>query len=211
MTDFIVNEYGLSVNPEITFNDHDIYNMEIRDQKDGPVKTKNVTHVKNLKFASIDDEMLTFFNKLYPEFIVSIDMKMIGTDPEKYWITTDNLNEYKPLMTKKVVGRKINQALLNNSGCLVIVVFDVTNIIFGRLIKSTDEAVNIKLERDSLYTIKSDESVTENTRIELKINHMNENGSVIVRATKPDGSVISIEEFENCRFTILKEVTTDGN
>ena len=211
MTDFIVNEYGLSVNPEITFNDHDIYNMEIRDQKIKPVKTKNVTHVKNLKFASIDDEMLTFFNKLYPEFIVSIDMKMIGTDPDKYWITTDNLNEYKPLMSKKIVGRKINQALLNNSGCLVIVVFDVTNIIFGRLINSTADAVNIKLEHDSLYTIKSDESVTENTKVELKINHLNENGSVIVRATKPDGSVISIEEFENCRFTILKEVTTDGN
>jgi hypothetical protein len=114
-------------------------------------------------------------------------------------------------MSKTIVGREINKALLNNSGCLVIVVFNISNIIFGRLVNSTDEAVNIKLERDSLYTIKSDEDVTENTRVELKINQMNENGSVIVRATKPDGSVISIEEFENCRFTILKEVTTNGH
>ncbi len=206
MTDFIVTQYGLSINPEILFNDHDIYNMEIRDQKGTPVKTKNVTHVKNLKFASMDDEMLTFFNKLYPEFIVSIDMKMIGVDPDKYWITTETLGEYKPLMSKIITGRNINQALLNNNDCLVIVVFDTKNIIFGKLLNSTVDAVNIKLGKNSLYTIKSDEGVVENTLVELKINHMNKNGSVIVRATKPDGSVISIEEFEHCQFTIMKEV-----
>jgi hypothetical protein len=213
MTDFIVTKYGLSINPEILFNDHDIYHMEIRDQKEGPVKTKNVTHVKNLKFASMDDEMLTFFNKMYPEFIVSIDMKMIGTDPDKYWITTDSLGKYIPLMVETVVGRSINKALLNNSNDenVAVIIFDIDNIILGTLLDSTDDAVNIKLGKNSLYTIKCDERVVENTLVELKINHMNKDGSVIVRATKPDGSVISIEEFNKCYFTIMKEVEVDGD
>ena len=211
MTDFIVSQYGLSINPEIVFKSDEVYNIEIRGNNKQPLKKTSITHVRDLKFASIDDEMLTFYNKNHPEFIVSIDMKMIGNDPNKYWITNNDLNKYKPLMSKTIVGREINKALLSNSGCLVIVVFDINNIIFGRLVNSTNEAVNIKLERDSLYTIKSDEDVVENTRVELKINHMNENGSVIVRATKPDGSVISIEEFEHCQFTIMKEVDTDGN
>jgi hypothetical protein len=185
--------------------------MEIRDQKMKPVKTKNVTHVKNLKFASMDDEMLTFFNKLYPEFIVSIDMKMIGTDPDKYWIATDNLGEYKPLMSKVVVGRNINPVLLNKNDCLVVVIFDIDNIVFGELLNSTADAVNIRLGNDSLYTIKSDEHVVEDTLVELKINHMNKDGSVIVRATKPDGSVISIEEFNKCQFTVMKEVKANGD
>jgi hypothetical protein len=214
MTDFIVTKYGLSINPEILFNDHDIYHMEIRDQKEeGPVKTKNVTHVKNLKFASMDDEMLTFFNKMYPEFIVSIDMKMIGTDPDKYWITTDSLGKYIPLMVETVVGRSINKALVNNidDDCVAVIIFDIDNIILGTLLDSTDDAVNIKLGKNSLYTIKCDERVVENTLVELKINHMNKDGSVIVRATKPDGSVISIEEFNKCYFTIMKEVEFDGD
>lgn len=211
MTDFLITQYGLSINPEIIFNDHDVYNMEIRDQKMKPVKTKNVTHVKNLKFASMDDEMLTFFNKLYPEFIVSIDMKMIGTDPDKYWIATDNLGEYKPLMSKVVVGRNINPVLLNKNDCLVVVIFDIDNIVFGELLNSTADAVNIRLGNDSLYTIKSDEHVVEDTLVELKINQMNKNGSVIVRATKPDGSIISIEEFEKCQFTVMKEVKANGD
>ena len=80
MTDFIVTRYGLSINPEILFNDHDIYHMEIRDQKEGPVKTKNVTHVKNLKFASMDDEMLTFFNKMSSLHLL---MKMFLSDFKK--------------------------------------------------------------------------------------------------------------------------------
>ena len=209
MTDFIVTHTGLSINPEIIFNDHDIYHIEIRDQKDNkPMKTKNVTHVKNLKFASMDDEMLTFFNKTYPEFIVSIDMKMIGTDPDKYWITTDSLGKYIPLMVETVVGRSINKALLtkHDDDCVAVIIFGIDDIILGTLIDSTPDAVNIKLGKNSLYTIKSDERAPENTLVELKINHMNKDGSIIVRATKPDGTVISIEEFTKCYFTIMKEV-----
>lgn len=212
MTDFIVSQYGLSINPEIVFKSDEVYNIEIRDCNKQPLKKTSITHVRDLKFASIDDEMLTFYNKNHPEFIVSIDLKMVGTNQNKYWITNDDLSKYKPLMSKTAIGREINKALLNNSGCLVIVVFDINSIIFGRLVKSTDDdAVNIKLEHDSLYTIKADEDVVENTHVELKINHMNENGSVIVRATKPDGSVISIEEFEHCQFVVMKEVDVNGN